>query len=154
MDNSIMVYAKKEHNLLIGERTAEEIKVTIGAAYPKPQEEYMDIRGRDMLTGLPKNVRISSSEIVDAIKEPVAAIVDSIKEALEVTPPELAADIMDKGIMLTGGGALLSGLDKIIKLETGMPVLIAESPLDCVALGTGKCLEEGNLRRVLYMNRA
>ena len=107
-----------------------------------------------MLTGLPKNVRISSSEIVDAIKEPVAAIVDSIKEALEVTPPELAADIMDKGIMLTGGGALLSGLDKIIKLETGMPVLIAESPLDCVALGTGKCLEEGNLRRVLYMNRA
>lgn len=154
LDNSIMVYAKKEHNLLIGERTAEEIKVTIGAAYPKPQEEYMDIRGRDMLTGLTKNVRISSSEIVDAIKEPVAAIVDSIKEALEVTPPELAADIMDKGIMLTGGGALLSGLDKIIKLETGMPVLIAESPLDCVALGTGKCLEEGNLRRVLYMNRA
>ena len=113
----------------------------------------MEIKGRDLLTGLPKNVRISSSEVVDAIREPVTAIVDAIKEALEETPPELAADIMEKGIMLTGGGALLSGLDKIIKIETGMPVCIAEHPLDCVALGTGKCLEEGNLRKTLYQNR-
>ncbi|MDR0288331.1 MAG: rod shape-determining protein MreB, partial [Clostridiales bacterium] len=142
LDEYIVTYTKKEYNLLIGERTAEEIKLTIGAAYPKAQDEYMDVRGRDLLTGLPKNIKISSSEIVEAIKEPVTAIVDAIKYTLEQTPPELAADIMDRGIMLTGGGALLCGLDKIIKLETGMPVLIAESPLDCVALGTGKCLEQ------------
>ena len=153
LDESISMYTKREHNLVIGERTAEDIKLTIGAAHPKPQEEYMEIKGRDLLTGLPKNVKISSSEIVEAIREPVTAIVDAIKEALEETPPELAADIMEKGIMLTGGGALLSGLDKIIKIETGMPVCVAEYPLDCVALGTGKCLEEGNLRKILYQNR-
>ena len=152
-DEAIVRHMRKKHNMLIGERTAEDIKITIGAAHPKPQEEYMEIKGRDLLTGLPKNVRISSSEVVEAIREPVTAIVDAIKEALEETPPELAADIMEKGIMLTGGGALLSGLDKIIKIETGMPVCIAENPLDCVALGTGKCLEEGNLRRTLYQNR-
>ena len=153
LDAAIVVYAKKEYNMLIGERTAEEVKLTIGAAYPKAQEEYMEIRGRDLLTGLPKNVRISSSEVVDAIKEPIHQIVDAIKYCLECTPPELAADIMDKGIMLTGGGALLSGIDKIIKLETGMPVLIAENPLDCVALGTGKCLEEDDLCQVIFSDR-
>ncbi len=153
LDQAIISYAKKEHNLLIGERTAEDIKVTIGAAYPKAQEEYLDIRGRDLLSGLPKNVRISSSEVVEAIKEPVTAIVEAIKLALEATPPELAADIMDKGIMLTGGGALLSGLDKIIKLETSMPVVIADAPLDCVALGAGKCLEDEELRVMLSENR-
>ncbi|NLN03773.1 MAG: rod shape-determining protein [Clostridiaceae bacterium] len=153
LDAAIVVYAKKEYNLLIGERTAEEIKLTIGAAYPKAQEEYMEVRGRDLLTGLPKNVRISSSEVVEAIKEPINQIVDAIKYCLECTPPELAADIMDKGIMLTGGGALLSGLDKIIKLETGMPVVIAENPLDCVALGTGKCLEDDELCRVIFSNK-
>lgn len=153
LDEYISMYTKREHNLVIGERTAEDVKLTIGAAHPKPQEEYMEIKGRDLLTGLPKNVRISSSEVVEAIREPVTAIVDAIKEALEETPPELAADIMEKGIMLTGGGALLSGLDKIIKIETGMPVCVAEYPLDCVALGTGKCLEEGNLRKILYQNR-
>jgi len=141
LDEYIVSFCKKEYNLLIGERTAEEIKLTIGAAYPKAQEEYMEVRGRDLLTGLPKNIRISSSEVVDAIKEPVTSIIDAIKYTLEKTPPELAADIMDRGIMLTGGGALLSGLDKIIKLETGMPVFIAEFPLDCVAIGTGKCLD-------------
>ena len=113
----------------------------------------MDIKGRDLLTGLPKNVRITSTEVVEAIREPVSAIVDAIKDALEETPPELAADIMEHGIMLTGGGALLSGLDKIIKLETGMPVYIAENPLDCVAIGTGVCLEEEGLRKMLYQNR-
>ena len=153
LDTAIAVYAKKEYNMLIGERTAEEVKLRIGAAYPKAQEEYMEIRGRDLLTGLPKNVRISSSEVVEAIKEPINQIVDAIKYCLECTPPELAADIMDKGIMLTGGGALLGGLDKIIKLETGMPVLIAENPLDCVALGTGKCLEEEDLCRLIFSDR-
>ncbi len=154
LDSAIVVYAKKEYNMLIGERTAEDVKLTIGAAYPKAQEEYMEIRGRDLLTGLPKNVRISSSEVVEAIKEPINQIVDAIKYCLECTPPELAADIMDKGIMLTGGGALLSGLDKIIKLETGMPVCIAEYPLDCVALGTGKCLEEQDLCDLIFSERS
>ena len=153
IDNYISLFTKREHNLVIGERTAEEIKLTIGAAYPKAQEEYMDIKGRDLLTGLPKNVRITSTEVVEAIREPVSAIVDAVKDTLEETPPELAADIMEHGIMLTGGGALLSGLDKIIKLETGMPVYIAENPLDCVAIGTGICLEEETLRKMLYQNR-
>jgi rod shape-determining protein MreB and related proteins len=142
LDESIVHYVKKEYNLMIGERTAEEIKMSIGAAYPKPKEESINIRGRDLITGLPKNLTITSSEITEALKEPVNAIVDSIKFTLEKTPPELAADIMDRGIMLTGGGALLSGLDKLIKEETGMSVSIAENPLDCVALGAGKVLDE------------
>lgn len=150
LDESIVHYVKKEYNLMIGERTAEEIKMNIGAAYPKPKEEVMEIRGRDLITGLPKNLTISSSEIMEALKEPINSIVDSIKYTLEKTPPELASDIMDKGIMLTGGGARLSGLDKLIKNETGMPVSIAENPLDCVAIGAGKVLEEiETLKRVL-----
>jgi len=119
LDVAIAHYIKKEYNLMIGERTAEEIKMTIGAAYPRTKEEYMEIRGRDLVVGLPKNITITSSEITEAIKEPVNAIVDAIKYTLEKTPPELAADIMDRGIMLTGGGALLNGLDKLISDETG-----------------------------------
>ncbi|RCX20811.1 rod shape-determining protein MreB [Anaerobacterium chartisolvens] len=142
LDEAIVHYVKKEYNLMIGERTAEEIKVVIGSAYPKPKEEAIQIRGRDLITGLPKNISITSSEIMEALKEPVNAIVDAIKFTLEKTPPELASDVMDRGIMLTGGGALLSGLDKLIKEETGMPVSIAERPLDCVVLGSGKVLEE------------
>lgn len=150
LDESIVHYVKKEYNLMIGERTAEEIKVTIGAAYPKPKEEHMEVRGRDLITGLPKNMTITSSEIIEAIKEPVNSIVDAIKYTLEKTPPELAADIMDRGIMLTGGGALLNGLDKLIKEETGMPVSIAEKPLDCVVMGAGKVLDEiETLKKVL-----
>ncbi len=150
LDEAIVHYVKKEYNLMIGERTAEDIKTTIGAAYPKPKEESMDIRGRDLITGLPRNISITSSEIVDALKEPVNAIVDSIKYTLEKTPPELASDIMDRGIMLTGGGALLSGLDTLIKQETGMPVSIAENPLDCVVMGSGKVLDEiETLKKVL-----
>ncbi len=141
-DESIVHYIKKEYNLMIGERTAEEIKMAIGAAYPKPKEEKLEIRGRDLITGLPKNLAVTSAEISEALKEPINSVVDSIKLTLEKTPPELAADIMDRGIMLTGGGALLSGLDRLIKEETGMPVSIAENPLDCVAIGTGKVLEE------------
>jgi len=117
-DESIVHYVKKEYNLMIGERTAEEIKMSVGAAYPKPKEESIEIRGRDLVTGLPKNISITSSEIIEALKEPINAIIDAIKFTLEKTPPELAADIMDRGIMLTGGGALLDGLDKLINEET------------------------------------
>jgi rod shape-determining protein MreB len=153
-DAAIVHFVKKEYNLMIGERTAEIIKINIGAAYPKLKDETMEIRGRDLISGLPKNVNITSNEIMEAIKEPVNSIVDAIKFTLEKTPPELASDIMDRGIMLTGGGALLSGLDKLIQEETGMPVMVAETPLDCVALGTGKVLEEiETLKRVLISNR-
>lgn len=150
LDEAIVYYVKKEYNLAIGERTAEEIKVTIGSAYPKPTEEVMEIRGRDLISGLPKTRNITSTEIVEALNEPISAILDAIKFTLEKTPPELAADIMDRGIMLTGGGALLSGMDKLISEETKMPVNIADAALDCVALGTGKVIEEiDTLRRVL-----
>ncbi len=153
-DEAIVHYVKKEYNLMIGDRTAETIKVTIGAAYPKPKDETMEVRGRDLITGLPKNITISSGEIIDALKEPINAIVDAIKYTLEKTPPELASDIMDRGIMLAGGGALLSGLDKLINEETGMPVYIAENPLDCVAIGSGKVLDEiETLKRVLITPR-
>ncbi len=153
-DESIVHFVKKEYSLMIGERSAEQIKVTVGNAYPKPKEEYMDVRGRDLITGLPKNISISSSEINEALREPINSIVDSIKYTLEKTPPELAADIMDKGIMLAGGGALLSGLDKLIREETGMPVTVAETPLDCVAIGAGKVLDEiETLKRVLISPR-
>jgi rod shape-determining protein MreB len=150
LDDSIVHYIKKEYNLMIGERTAEEIKVNIGAAYKKVREDSMEIRGRDLITGLPKNVTITSSEVMEALKDPIYTIVDSIKITLEKTPPELAADIMDRGIMLTGGGALLKGLDRLIRDETGMPVNIAENPLDCVVMGSGKVLEEiETLKKVL-----
>lgn len=152
LDEAIVSYIKKEYNLMIGERTAEEIKVTIGSAYPRMTEEWMEIRGIDLLTGLPKNIQISDAEILEAMREPVNAIVDAIKLTLEKTPPELAADIMDRGIMLTGGGALLSGLDRLINEETDMMVNIAENPLDCVAIGAGRVLEgidSETLKRVL-----
>lgn len=153
-DEAIVLYIKKEYNLMIGERSAEQIKVTIGAAYPKPKEEFMDVRGRDLVTGLPKNLSISSGEITDALKEPINAIIDAIKYTLEKTPPELASDIMDKGITLAGGGALLSGLDKLIREETGMLVNIAETPLDCVAAGAGRVLDEiETLKKVLISPR-
>lgn len=154
LDESIVHYIKKEYSLMIGERTAEEVKMTIGAAYPKIKEETMEIRGRDLITGLPKNITITSEEITEALKEPVNSIVDAIKYTLEKTPPELASDIMDRGITLTGGGALLSGLDKLIHEETGMYVFAAENPLDCVAIGAGKVLEEiETLKKVLISPR-
>lgn len=142
LDQSIITYVKKEYNLMIGERTAEQIKIEIGSAFPGEEESSIDIKGRDLITGLPKVITISSAEIREAIKEPVAAIIDAIKSTLEKTPPELAADVMDKGIMLTGGGALLHNLDQLINKETHMPVRIAETPLDCVALGAGKYLDQ------------
>lgn len=141
LDESIVAYIKKEYSLMIGERTAEEIKIRIGTADQNAEETKMDIRGRDMISGLPKTMEISSKEIYEAMKEPIFNIIDSIKSTLEKTPPELASDVMEFGIMLTGGGALLGSLDTLIKDETGMPVHIADEPLDCVAIGTGKALD-------------
>ena len=141
-DDSIVHYIKKEYNLMIGERTAEEIKLKIGSAFPFEKELTYNVSGRDLVTGLPKVLAISSAEIREALREPVNAVVDSIKFTLEKTPPELASDIMERGIMLAGGGALLKGLDLLICEETGIPVFIAKNPLDCVVLGTGKVLEE------------
>ena len=126
---------------MIGERTAEDIKITIGSAGVNNKETKMNIRGRDLISGLPKTIEITSKEIYDAMKEQIFNILEAIKSTLEKTPPELAADIMEQGIMLTGGGALLDGLDRLISKETGMPVHVAENPLDCVAIGTGKALE-------------
>ena len=141
-DQSIIAYIKKEYNLMIGERTAEQIKMEIGSAYKVEQEEKMEIKGRDLITGLPKIVEISEDQIREALREPVFAIIEAIKTTLEKTPPELAADIMEKVIMLAGGGALLKGLDVLITKETNMPVHIAEAPLDCVVLGAGKALQD------------
>ena len=142
LDQAIIAYVKKEFSLMIGERTAEQIKMELGSAYKIDEENAsMDIKGRDMITGLPKIVTITESQIREALKEPVYAIIESIKTTLEKTPPELSADIMEKGIMLAGGGALLKGLDKLINHETNMPVHIAETPLDCVVLGAGKALD-------------
>lgn len=140
-DQALISYIKKEYNLMIGERTAESLKIEIGSAYKLGEENTMQIRGRDLVTGLPKVVDISSSEVREALREPVYSVVEAIKSTLEKTPPELASDIMDKGIMLAGGGALLKGLDQLINEETHMPVHIAEAPLDCVALGAGKALD-------------
>lgn len=141
-DSSIINYIKKKYNLLIGERTAENIKIAIGSAYPySDNEPSMDIKGRNLLNGLPENITVTSEEIREALSEPLSHVIEAIKVTLEKTPPELAADIIDQGIMLAGGGALLKGLDLLIHAETGMPVKVAERPLDCVADGTGKVLE-------------
>ena len=141
-DSSIINYIKKKYNLLIGERTAENIKIAIGSAYPYADNEpSMDIKGRNLLNGLPENITVTSEEIREELSEPLSHVIEAIKVTLEKTPPELAADIIDQGIMLAGGGALLKGLDLLIHAETGMPVKVAERPLDCVADGTGKVLE-------------
>ena len=142
-DEAIISYVKKKYNLLIGERTAEDLKILIGSAFPYEGEGSMDVKGRNLVDGLPKNIVISAEEVREALSEPVSSIVDAIKSTLERTPPELSADIIDNGIMLTGGGALLRGLDMLINRETGMLVHVAEDPLDCVVNGTGKCLDLG-----------
>ena len=142
MDEAIMAHIKKEYKLLIGQQTAEELKLEIGSAWELTQEISAEVRGRDMLTGLPKTVVISSEETRRALDEPVGQIIDAIKSTLDKTPPELAADIMDRGIVLAGGGALLNGLADRLRDETQMPVQLAESPLTCVAVGSGRSLEE------------
>ncbi len=141
-DQAILEHVKRTYNLLIGERTAEMIKIKIGSAYPLEKEMTLEIRGRDMVTGLPKTVVVSSEEIREALRDHVHKIVEAVRVALEKTPPELSADLIDKGIVLAGGGALLKGIDRLIAEETGLPVIIADDPLTAVALGTGKVLEE------------
>ena len=141
LDEAIVTYIKREYSLMIGERTAENIKINIGSADKDTPVTTMEIRGRDLISGLPKTLEVSSLEIYEALKEPVCNILEAIKSTLEKTPPELAADVMEQGIVLTGGGALLEGLDRLVNRETGMPVHIAENPLDCVAIGTGKALD-------------
>ncbi len=142
-DEAIISYIKKKYNLLIGERTAENVKIEIGSAFPYENEGELEIKGRNLLDGLPKNITITAEEVREALTDAVSAVVDAIRSTLETTPPELSADIIDNGIMLTGGGALLRGLDTLISRETGMPVHVAENPLDCVVNGTGKCLDIG-----------
>ena len=140
-DEAIVKYIKKRHNVMIGERTAEELKINIGCVYPKIQDMDMDIRGRDLITGLPKTITVHSSEMLEALIEPAMMIVDSVHSVLEKTPPELAADISDKGIYMTGGGCLVDGLDKLLQEKTGINVMIAQDAVSCVALGTGKALD-------------
>jgi len=154
LDQAIMTFGKKEHSLMLGERTAEEIKLALGSAFPAKDEPHAEIRGRDLVSGLPKTVLISTAEIRGAIDEPITLIIDAVKSTLDKCPPELAGDVMDRGIALTGGGALLRGLDQRIREETGMPVNIADSPLDSVVLGTGKCVDDfDTLRQVLVPDR-
>ncbi|TRO80320.1 rod shape-determining protein [Trichloromonas acetexigens] len=147
MDEAIVQYLKRKYNLLIGERTAEQIKIEIGSAYPEEEVHTMEVKGRDLVSGIPKTLEINSTEIRDALSETVNAIVEAVRIALERTPPELAADIVDKGIVLAGGGANLRNLDALLRDETGLPVVIAEDPLSCVVLGSGKVLDELDLLR-------
>jgi rod shape-determining protein MreB and related proteins len=151
LDDAIIQFIKKEYSLALGERTAEEVKIALGSAWPLEEELHAEIRGRDLVTGLPKTIVTSTEEIREAIEEPVAAIVDAVKVTLDKTPPELAADIMEQGIVLTGGGALLHGLDARLSHETGMPIVIADNPLHSVAIGSGQSLEEFEaLKGVLF----
>ncbi len=147
MDDAITQYVKKTYNLMIGERTSESLKVEIGSASAPEGVDDMDIRGRDLVTGLPKTITVTAEEIAGALSDTVATIIEAVKNTLEQSPPELAADIMDRGIVLTGGGALLRNLDRVLSDETHMPVIVAEEPLDCVAIGTGRALENLHLFR-------
>jgi rod shape-determining protein MreB len=149
LDESIINYVKKEYSLALGERTAEEIKKALASAFKLEEELYAEVRGRDLVTGLPKTIVVSTEEIRDAIEEPVSAIVDAVKVTLDKTPPELAADIMEKGIVITGGGALLHGLDRRLESETGMPIVVAENPLYSVVLGSGQYLEEAAFKNLI-----
>jgi rod shape-determining protein MreB and related proteins len=142
LDEAIINYVKREYKLLIGQQTAEEVKLEIGSAYVMPEEVQAEIRGRDMVSGLPKTVILTSEEIRGALEEPVSQIIDAVKQTLDRTPPELASDIMDRGIMLAGGGSLLQGIEERLRHETQMPAHLAESPLTCVAVGSGRSLEE------------
>jgi rod shape-determining protein MreB len=147
MDEAIINHVKRRYNLLIGERTAELIKISIGTAFPNPEIHSMEVKGRDLVAGVPKTLEIKSDEVLEALQEPINAVVESVKIALERTPPELAADIVDKGIVMVGGGALLRNLDVLLREQTGLPVMLAEDPLTAVALGTGRCLDEIALLR-------
>ncbi|MBI3018037.1 MAG: rod shape-determining protein MreB, partial [Deltaproteobacteria bacterium] len=141
IDDAIIQYLKRKHNILVGEITAEQIKIQIGTAYPTEDIKTMDVRGRDIVAGIPKTIKVTSEEIREAIQEPIRVIVDAVKDILEKTPPELSADIVDKGIVLTGGGALLGNLDLLLREETNLPVVVAEDPLTAVVRGSGQALE-------------
>jgi rod shape-determining protein MreB len=154
MDEAVIQYIKRQYNLMIGERTAEQLKMEIGSALPFDRPEKIEIRGRDLVSGLPKTLAISSDEITEALADTVNAIVDAVKVTLEKCPPELSADIMDRGIVLTGGGALLRNLDKLLQRETGMPVIVADNPLDCVAIGTGRSLDNIHLFKARSASRS
>lgn len=149
MDEAIIQHIKRRYNLLIGERTAEEIKIQIGNAYPFEEVRTMTVKGRDMIAGVPRNVEISSEEIREALAEPITGVIETVRVSLERTPPELAADIVDKGIVLTGGGALLSNLDALLREETGLPITISENPMSSVVLGSGKVLEQLELLKLV-----
>ena len=151
MDEAIINFIKNEYNLLIGERTAEEVKIGIGSAIPLKRRETVMVRGRDLITGLPHMIEISNDEITEALKDPLGVIMNNLRTCLENTPPELASDIMERGIYLTGGGAQLSGLDLLISQQTGMPVVLADNPMDCVAIGTG--ILSGDLERLKHITR-
>ncbi len=151
-DDAIVKYMRKKHNLLIGERTAEEIKISIGCAYPRPEMITMDVRGRNLVTGLPKIMTVTSDEILDALKEPAMQIVEAVLNVLERTPPELASDVYERGIVMTGGGSLLSGLDELIEQKTGINTMIADDPMRVVAIGTGKFIEFIHSNRNLNEN--
>jgi rod shape-determining protein MreB len=151
MDEAIIAYIRRRHNLLIGERTAELIKINLGCAFPLDESRTMDVKGRDLIHGIPKTITITSEETMEALAEPVASIVETVKITLEKTPPELAADIIDKGIILAGGGALLTNLDLLLREETGLPVIVAPDPLYCVALGSGQVLDSIDLlKRITF----
>ncbi|MES2616082.1 MAG: rod shape-determining protein [Bdellovibrionota bacterium] len=147
MDESIVSYLKRRFNVLIGERTAEQIKIAIGSAYPEDEIRTMHVKGRDLVAGIPKTIEVTSEEIREAMQEPVNAIVEAVRLALEKTPPELAADIVDKGIVLVGGGALIRNLDVLLREETGLPIVVAENPLTAVVLGSGRVLDNPDLLR-------
>ena len=152
MDEAIIAYIRRNHNLLVGERTAELIKITIGSAYPAQEIQTMEIKGRDLVAGVPKTVEISDEEIRDSLLEPINQIVEAVRIALERTPPELASDIVDKGIVLAGGGALLRNLDVLLREETGLPIMLADDPLTAVVMGAGRALDEINLLRDISIN--
>jgi rod shape-determining protein MreB len=152
MDEAIIQYTKKKYNLLIGERTAEQIKLEIGSAFPLDEPVTMEIKGRDLIEGIPKTLTITDAEIREALAEPISVIVNAVRVALERTPPELSADIVDRGIVLTGGGSLLKNLDKLLREETGLPVSVAEDPLSSVVLGTGKMLSDFDLLRKISLD--
>jgi len=151
MDEAVIQYLKRKYNLLVGERTAENIKIQVGSAYPFNEPRKMDIKGRDLIEGIPKTLTVTDSDIREALHDPIYAIVDAVKTALERTPPELSADIAEKGIVMTGGGSLLHGLDTLIGLETHLKVTIAEDPLSCVVLGAGKVLDELDLLKMICL---
>jgi rod shape-determining protein MreB and related proteins len=151
MDEAIARHIKSKYSLMVGDKTAEEIKIHIGSVYPLQQELMMEVRGRDLLAGLPKTIEVTSDEVRSALMEPVGVIIEKVRSVLELTPPELSSDIIERGVMLTGGGALLRGLDKLLAIETNIPIHVAEDPLSCVAIGTGQALESFGAIRESYI---